>query len=61
MDKEYSGVHEVIFQSIMACDINIWKNLYSGILLSGGNTLFKGINKRLFKEISALAPSTMVI
>ncbi len=31
------------------------------VLLSGGNTLFKGINQRMFKELSALAPSTVQI
>jgi actin-related protein len=33
--------------------------MYMNVLLSGGNTLFKGINQRMFKELSALAPSTV--
>lgn len=70
MNKESIGIHEAIYQSIINCDQQIKKDLYGGILLAGGSTMFKGarlgklikgLNKRLFKEISALAPSTMVI
>jgi actin len=35
--------------------------LYGNIILAGGSTMFPGMNSRLFKEISALAPSTMPI
>ena len=61
MNKDSLGIHEAIYQSILRCDNQIKKDLYGGIILSGGSTMFKGLNKRLFKEISALAPSTMNI
>lgn len=32
---ESSGIHESIFNSIMTCDIDLRKDLYSNILLSG--------------------------
>jgi actin-related protein len=29
--------------------------------MTGGSTMFKGMNERLYKEVVALAPSTMKI
>jgi len=59
--KEASGVHDTLFQTIMKCDVDIRKDLYANIVLSGGTTMFSGIAERLTKEIVALAPSTMKI
>ncbi|KAM3567301.1 hypothetical protein VYU27_010551 [Nannochloropsis oceanica] len=59
--KEASGVHDCTFQTIMKCDVDIRKDLYSNIVLSGGTTMFPGIGERMTKEISALAPATMKV
>ncbi|CAN0115688.1 unnamed protein product, partial [Heterosigma akashiwo] len=59
--KEASGIHDCTFQTIMKCDVDIRKDLYSNIVLSGGTSMFPGIADRLAKEITALAPSTMKI
>jgi len=59
--KEASGIHDTMFQTIMKCDVDIRKDLYANIVLSGGTTMFTGIPERLTKEMTALAPSTMKI
>jgi actin-related protein len=59
--KEASGIHDTMFQTIMKCDVDIRKDLYANIVLSGGTTMFAGISERLTKEMTALAPSTMKI
>mmetsp|Transcript_22354 Transcript_22354/g.26896 ORF Transcript_22354/g.26896 Transcript_22354/m.26896 type:complete len:378 (+) Transcript_22354:100-1233(+) len=59
--KEASGIHDCTFQTIMKCDVDIRKDLYSNIVLSGGTTMYPGIGERMTKEITALAPSTMKI
>jgi actin beta/gamma 1 len=59
--KEASGIHDTTFQSIMKCDVDIRKDLYSNVVLSGGTTMFPGIGERMAKELTALAPSTMKI
>ncbi|CAD7937676.1 unnamed protein product [Amoebophrya sp. A25] len=59
--KESSGIHDTTFQCIMKCDVDIRKDLYANIVLSGGTTMFPGIGERMTKEITALAPSTMKI
>ncbi|KAK8854294.1 actin [Tritrichomonas musculus] len=54
---ELKGIHQLIFESIMKSDLHVRKELYSNIILAGGNTMFPGFEKRLEKELSGLAPS----
>jgi actin-related protein len=61
LGKELAGVHELTFQSIMKCDVDVRKDLYGNIVLSGGTTMYQGIAERLNKEVVALAPSSMKI
>jgi actin len=61
LGKEYPGIHELTFQSIMKCDVDVRKELYGNIVMSGGTTMFNNIEARLNKEITALAPSTIKI
>ncbi|KAF3566695.1 hypothetical protein DY000_02017930 [Brassica cretica] len=58
---ENPGIHETTYNSIMKCDVDIRKDLYGKIVLSGGTTMFGGIGDRMSKEITALAPSSMKI
>merc|ERR1719412_2741560 len=58
---EDNGVHELTYTSIMKCDVDIRKDLYANIVLSGGSTMFPGIDNRMSKEITAKAPQTMKI
>ena len=58
---ESSGIHETTFNSISKCDIDIRKDLYSNIVLSGGTTMFEGIAERMTKEITNLSPASMKI
>jgi actin len=39
---EANGIHDTTFNSIMKCDVDIRKDLYSNIVLSGGTTMFPG-------------------
>jgi len=59
--KEATGVHDCTFQTIMKCDVDIRRDLYANIVLSGGTTMYPGIAERMTKEITALAPATMKI
>jgi len=45
----------------MKCDVDIRKDLYGNTVLSGGTTMFDGIDARMQKEITALAPPTMTV
>merc|ERR1711890_89185 len=59
--KEIEGVHRTSYDSIMKCDVDIRKDLYGNIVLSGGTTMFDGIADRMQKEITDLAPPSMKI
>nr|AJA32467.1 actin [Nosema pernyi] len=58
---EIMSIQDTIFDSIKACDVDIRKDLYSNIVLSGGSTLFPNMAVRLDKEIRALAPTSVKI
>jgi len=38
----------------MDCDIELRKDLFANIILSGGSTMFEGVAERLFKELMNL-------
>eukprot|EP01038_Epipyxis_sp_PR26KG_P012623 gene12623-16926_t len=59
--KEASGIHDCTFQTVMKCDVDIRRDLYANVVMSGGTTMFPGIAERMTKELTALAPSTMKI
>ncbi|KAI9219250.1 actin-2 [Blastocladiella britannica] len=61
LGRESAGIHDTTYGSIMKCDVDIRKELYSNIVLSGGSTMYPGIADRMQKEITALAPSSMKV
>ena len=45
---EEAGIHECVFNSIQKCDIDIRREMYSNIVLSGGTTMYPGMcNQKL--------------
>jgi len=56
---EQAGIHSLTYESIMKCDVDIRKEVYNNVVLSGGTTMFPGIAERLHKELTALAPPTI--
>jgi len=59
--NEAEGIHALTFNSIMKCDVDIRRDLYGNVVMSGGSTMFKGIADRMQKELQALAPSSMTV
>jgi actin, other eukaryote len=59
--QESEGIHKKTFDTIMKCDLDIRRDLFSNIVLSGGTTMYKGIDTRMTKELTALAPQAMKI
>ena len=54
---EQDGIHKLIYSSVRACDVDIRKELFENIVLSGGNTLFKGFGERLSYEMMKFFPT----
>ena len=57
MDFAFEGLPKQIVNSIQSTDKALHDTFYQNIVLSGGNTCFPGIKKRLEKDISALDSS----
>ena len=57
--KEFTGIHDQTYQSIQKSDVDVRKELYQNIILSGGTTLFPGLPERLTKEVQKLAPQNI--
>ncbi|ELP95196.1 actin, putative [Entamoeba invadens IP1] len=47
---EASGIHETTYNSIIKCNVDIRKDLYGNIVLSGGTSMYSGINDRQEKK-----------
>ena len=45
--KEMQGFHELVYNSVMKCDMDVRRNLYENIVLSGGTTMYPGLSERL--------------
>ncbi|XP_071784134.1 actin, cytoplasmic-like [Asterias amurensis] len=58
---ESTGVHEAVFNSIQKCDMDIRRDLFSNLVMSGGSTMFPGMADRMTKEVTALAPASVKV
>ncbi|GLJ27807.1 hypothetical protein SUGI_0545740 [Cryptomeria japonica] len=58
---EGGGIHEMTHNAIMKCDIDVRKELFANVVLSGASTMFPGIADRINKEMTALTPSGLRI
>jgi actin-related protein len=61
LGMEQPGLHELVFNAINKCDVDIRKDLYTNIVLCGGSTCFNGLAERLSREVTAMCPSTMKV
>jgi actin len=59
--REHAGIHELVYKSIQACDIDVRRILYENMVLSGGSTMFPGIEQRLSNEMKTLAPASVKV
>jgi actin-related protein len=59
MGKEIKGIDHAVFDSIQRADMDVRKYLFSNIVLSGGTTMIKNLDKRLEKELNILKPLKM--
>jgi len=53
------GYHELVRTSVEKCDIDVRRDLYQNIVLSGGTTMFPNIVERLQGEVAKLLPPTV--
>jgi actin len=51
---DLGGIQHLVFKSIMNCDTDVRSDLFDNVVLSGGNTCYKGFDTRLLKELNLL-------
>lgn len=62
MSKRFAtSPHGFRYNSIFKCDLDIRRDLYGNVVLSGGTTMFPGIADRMQKELTSLSPSSMKV
>lgn len=59
LGQEADGLHTLLYGSIQQCDIDVRRDLYTNIVLSGGTTMYRGLRERMDKEMSSLAPASV--
>ena len=59
--SEENALDELIYRSIQNCDVDLRRDLYANIVLSGGSTMYPGLKERLHKELTELVPETMEV
>ncbi|KAK6170934.1 hypothetical protein SNE40_019213 [Patella caerulea] len=59
--REDCGIHEMLNNSISSCDIDIRRDMYSNVVMSGGSTMFPGIADRMMKELSSIVPNSIKV
>jgi actin len=57
--QEIPGIPMQMYNSIMKCENDIRKDLYSNIILAGGNTLLNDFYERINQEMQCLAPNSL--
>lgn len=51
-NKPIQAVQDMILESVNQCDVDIRRDLCSGIIVTGGNTLYSGFVERLTEELN---------
>lgn len=55
------GLHTAIHEAIQKCHPDMRHEMYSSVVLGGGNTLFPKLDERVQQEVSYLAPKNCVV
>jgi actin len=53
---EALGMSDLASKSIKECDLDIRKDLYENIILSGGSTMYEGLADRISQDVDRLCP-----
>merc|ERR1711911_120475 len=61
LGMENLGMVETLYSSIMKCDVDVRRDLYANIVLSGGTTMFPGMAERIEKDMTSFVPGTMKV
>ena len=52
-DRHMSSIQDMVVESVNLCDTDVRRDLCSGVIVTGGNTLYSGFSERLTEELNA--------
>lgn len=55
----FTGVQNMVVDAIAKTDIDIRRDLFQNIIITGGNTCFRGFMERLQKQVPEVAPQNV--
>ena len=58
-DPNFKGLHHLVHDNINQCDVDIKKELYSNMIVTGGNSLINGLINKLQVKVAELAPANV--
>jgi len=61
LGMETPGIHEVLVRCIQNCAIDVRRDLFNNVILSGGSTMYNGMADRMTKEVIELCPPNLKI
>jgi actin-related protein len=59
LGMESVGIHETLYNSISKCDLDLRRELYSNVVLSGGTSMFPGFAERISRELNSMVPPSI--
>ena len=60
LEMEAPGVHQIVYDTVMKCDIDLRKEMFANVVLSGGTCSSPGFTERMLKELTQMV-TTMKI
>ena len=61
LDESFNGVQHMVVQAINSSDVDIRRELYSNIILTGGTSMMKGFSERLQKSLPDISPASIKV
>ena len=58
-DPKPIGIDKMLVKSVRKCDIDLRKDLYENIVLSGGTTMIPGMRDRMLQEVTKAVPNSI--
>jgi len=59
-DREMPGIHELVNKTILRCEMDVRKEMFGAVVLSGGSTMYPNFPERLELELQRLVPGDAV-
>jgi actin len=61
LGSETEGMAEMAVASVRACDVDVRRELFGSVVLSGGTTMLRGLAERLRRDVEAAVPSGVAV